>query len=478
MIKVYTLILFLSLPIFSQDAGQTDTTPPPEDPIIESFREEIKVLKEASLAIKQESEVFRSEVNLLWVCIASFLVFFMQAGFALVEAGFTRAKNAVNILMKNLSDFTLGSICFWLIGFSLMFGPHIIEGVGLGKISFLETGLLLDESGKPSSFKFGFFLFQLVFAATATTIVSGAMAERTKFTAYLMYSFLMTAFIYPIFGSFVWSNLFDAKNVGFLAKMGFIDFAGSTVVHSIGGWAGLAGTMVLKPRIGRYQPGGVIIPILGHNMTIAAMGVFILWLGWFGFNPGSTGVINGGSFAIIAITTNMSAAAGALSAMALSWLLFKKPDIGITLNGGLAGLVAIPAGCNNVGITSAVIIGLIGGLLVVGGVLLLDKLGVDDPVGAVSVHGINGAWGTIAVGLFADANFGSGPNGLFFGGGLSLLGVQLVGVVSAFLWSFTLSYAVFFLMEKTIGLRVSEDEEIVGLDLLEHGNEAYPDYKS
>ncbi len=475
MIKVFALIICLSLPIFSEEPNEL--TPSPNDAAIESFKEEIRVLKEASLAIKKESEVFRSEVNLLWVCIAAFLVFFMQAGFALVEAGFTRAKNAVNILMKNLSDFTLGSICFWLIGFSLMFGPQIIEGVGLGKISFLETSLLLED-GKPSPAKFGFFLFQLVFAATATTIVSGAMAERTKFTAYLMYSFLMTAFIYPIFGSFVWSNLFDANNSGFLAKMGFIDFAGSTVVHSIGGWAGLAGTMVLKPRIGRYQPGGIIIPILGHNMTIAAMGVFILWLGWFGFNPGSTGVINGGSFAIIAITTNMSAAAGALSAMGLSWLLFKKPDIGITLNGGLAGLVAITAGCNNVGITSAVIIGLIGGLLVVGGVLLLDKMGIDDPVGAVSVHGINGAWGTLAVGLFADANFGAGPNGLFFGGGFSLLGIQLAGVALAFLWSFTLSYAVFFVMEKTIGLRVSEDEEIVGLDLLEHGNEAYPDYKS
>ncbi len=477
MIKIYALILCLSLPIFSQDTNANEPTPPSEETNIESFREEIRILKEAGLALKKESEIFRNEVNLLWVCIAAFLVFFMQAGFALVEAGFTRAKNAVNILMKNLSDFTIGSICFWLIGFSLMFGPHIIEGVGLGKISFLETGLLLED-GKPSPAKFGFFLFQLVFAATATTIVSGAMAERTKFTAYLMYSFLMTAFIYPIFGSFVWSNLFDTNNSGFLAKMGFIDFAGSTVVHSIGGWAGLAGTMVLKPRIGRYQPGGIIIPILGHNMTIAALGVFILWLGWFGFNPGSTGVINGGSFAIIAITTNMAAAAGALSSMALSWLLFKKPDIGITLNGGLAGLVAITAGCNNVGITSAIVIGLIGGLLVVGGVLLLDKVGVDDPVGAVSVHGFNGAWGTIAVGLFADSNFGSGPNGLFFGGGFSLLGVQLTGVTLAFLWSFTLSYIVFFAMEKTIGLRVSEDEEIVGLDLLEHGNEAYPDYKS
>ncbi|HMW04844.1 MAG TPA: ammonium transporter [Leptospiraceae bacterium] len=449
----------------------------PEVIEINTIKADLSQFKGVMESIQKESNSLKAEINLLWICIAAFLVFFMQAGFALVEAGFTRAKNTVNILMKNLSDFTIGSICFWLIGFSLMFGPHLLEGIGIGKISFLETSLLLED-GKPSPFKYGFFLFQLVFAATATTIVSGAMAERTKFTAYLIYSFLMTALIYPIFGSFAWSNLFDTNNPGFLAKMGFVDFAGSTVVHSIGGWAGLAGTMVLKPRLGRYQPGGVIIPILGHNMTIAAIGVFILWLGWFGFNPGSSGTIQGGSFAIIAITTNMAAAAGAISAMTLSWILFTKPDIGITLNGGLAGLVAITAGCHTVGITSAVIIGMMSGLLVVGGVLFLDKLGIDDPVGAVSVHGLNGAWGTLAVGLFADSTFGGGPNGLFFGGGFSLLLTQIIGVLVAFVWSFSLSYLVFFTMEKTIGLRVTEDEEIIGLDLLEHGNEAYPDYKS
>lgn len=478
MIRILLFLLFIHLQILGQESpANTDLTPTNELNHIESMKSELNSLKETHTNFQKETNSLKAEINLLWVCIAAFLVFFMQAGFALVEAGFTRAKNAVNILMKNLSDFTIGSICFWLIGFSLMFGPQILEGIGIGKISFLETSLLLEE-GKPSPNKYGFFLFQLVFAATATTIVSGAMAERTKFTAYLIYSFLMTALIYPIFGSFAWSNLFDSNNSGFLIKLGFIDFAGSTVVHSIGGWAGLAGTMVLKPRIGRYQPGGVIIPILGHNMTIAALGVFILWLGWFGFNPGSTGTISGGSFAIIAITTNMAAAAGAISAMTLSWILFTKPDIGITLNGGLAGLVAITAGCNNVGITSAVIIGLVSGLLVVGGVLFLDKLGIDDPVGAVSVHGINGAWGTLAVGLFADANFGSGPNGLLFGGGFALLTSQAIGVLIAFLWSFSLSYLVFFTMEKTIGLRVTEDEEIIGLDLLEHGNEAYPDYKS
>lgn len=476
MIKFFILFIYFTITIFSQEVV-TDEIKTSPDNLIQSVQEELKILQEANLAEKLETSKLRSEINLLWVCIAAFLVFFMQTGFALVEAGFTRAKNTVNILMKNLSDFTIGSICFWLFGFSLMFGPLLIQEFGIGKISFLETSLLLVD-GKPSPEKYGFFLFQLVFAATATTIVSGAMAERTKFTAYLLFSFLMTGFIYPIFGSFVWSNLFDANNTGFLAKMGFIDFAGSTVVHSIGGWAGLAGTIVLKPRLGRYQAGGTIIPILGHNMTIAAMGVFILWLGWFGFNPGSTGVIDGGSFAIIAITTNMAAASGAISAMVLSWLLFKKPDIGITLNGGLAGLVAITASCNNVGITSSVIIGLIGGLLVVGGVLFLDKIGIDDPVGAVSVHGFNGAWGTLAVGLFADANFGGGPNGLFFGGGFSLLGIQAFGVLLAFLWAFLLSFAVFYLIDKAFGIRVSEDEEIIGLDLLEHGNEAYPDYKS
>ena len=323
MMKIYLLIFCFTLSVFSQEMPTDEIKAPLEDSI-QTFQAELKILKEANQVVKQESDKLRSEMNLLWVCIAAFLVFFMQAGFALVEAGFTRAKNTVNILMKNLSDFTIGSICYWLFGFSLMFGPLLIQEFGIGKISFLETSLLLED-GKPAPAKFGFFLFQLVFAATATTIVSGAMAERTKFTAYLLFSFLMTGFIYPIFGSFVWSNLFDANNTGFLAKMGFIDFAGSTVVHSIGGWAGLAGTMVLKPRLGRYQPGGIIIPILGHNMTIAAMGVFILWLGWFGFNPGSTGMIDGGSFAIIAITTNMSAAAGAISAMTLSWILFKKP---------------------------------------------------------------------------------------------------------------------------------------------------------
>ncbi|TGK07868.1 ammonium transporter [Leptospira semungkisensis] len=414
--------------------------------------------------------VLRNETNWLWTCIAGFLVFFMQAGFALVEAGFTRAKNTVNILMKNFMDFALGSLAFWLIGFSIMFGPQLVHAVGVGLPSIADSLLLVG--GKPDAGKFTFFIFQLVFAGTAATIVSGAMAERTKFVDYVIFSVLITAFVYPIFGSLAWSNLFEPENKGYLVNAGFIDFAGSTVVHSVGGWAGLAGTMVLGPRIGKFQDGKVV-PILGHNMTIAALGVFILWLGWFGFNPGSTTSVGGGTFAIIAVTTNFAAAAGAVSSMIVTWILFKKPDIGLTLNGALAGLVAITAPCANVSISSAIIIGLVGGVLVVFSVLFFDRIKIDDPVGAVSVHGVCGAWGTIAAGLFAEEAFG-GINGLFFGGGISQLLVQLTGVGIAFVWAFGASAVIFLALKYTIGLRVSEDEEIQGLDILEHGNEAYP----
>ncbi len=413
--------------------------------------------------------VLRNETNWLWTCIAGFLVFFMQAGFALVEAGFTRAKNTVNILMKNFMDFALGSLAYWLIGFSIMFGPQLIAGIGIGAPGLADGLLFID--GKPDPGKFTFFIFQLVFAGTAATIVSGAMAERTKFVDYVIFSVLITAFVYPVFGSMAWANL-NGINKGFLEELGFIDFAGSTVVHSVGGWAGLAGTIVLGPRIGKYQDGRVI-PILGHNMTIAALGVFILWLGWFGFNPGSTTSVGGGTFAIIAVTTNFAAAAGAVSSMLVTWILFKKPDIGLTLNGALAGLVAITAPCANVSISSAILIGAIGGILVVFSVLFFDKIKVDDPVGAVSVHGVCGAWGTIAAGLFAEKAFG-GIDGLFFGGGIDQLLVQLKGVGIAFVWAFGASSLIFLALKYTIGLRVSEDEEIQGLDILEHGNEAYP----
>lgn len=424
-----------------------------------------------SLNLEKEVTSFRQEADLLWLVIGAYLVFVMQPGFALVEAGFTRAKNAVNILMKNLSDFMIATIVFYLVGFSIMFGPQVISGLGLGKP--VLASLLLEEEGKPVSTKYGFFFFQLVFAGTAATIVSGAIAERTRFYAYLLFSAFSSSIIYPIFGSLAWSNLFDPENAGFLAKLGFTDFAGSTVVHSLGGWMGLAGAMVVGPRKGKFTEEGVK-PILGHNLSFSYLGMFLLWFGWFGFNPASTATIKDGNFAIVTVTTNMAAAAGGVFAMLMSWILFKRPDITMVINGVLAGLVAITAGCYNVGIFSSFVIGAVAGILVVLGVLLLDSLRIDDPVGAVSVHGLAGAWGTLAVGLFADPNFGDGKKGLFYGGGFELLWVQAVGVLIAFVWAFSTSYLLFSIMKKTIGLRVDEHEETEGLDLTEHGNEAYP----
>lgn len=447
----------------------------------ENYLQDIQSIKAELESLKTESEkkleIKSRELDNLWLCIAGFLVFFMQAGFALVEAGFTRAKNTVNILMKNLSDFSIGSISFWIVGFSLMFAPQLIEGFGIGKI-FNQDSLSFSNffvDGNPDPSQYAFFLFQTVFAGTATTIASGAMAERTKFISYLLYSIIMTAFIYPIFGSFAWKSLIGGEQKGFLESMGFIDFAGSTVVHSVGGWAGLAGTLMLRPRLDRYH-NGKIEPIFGHNMSLATLGVFILWFGWFGFNPGSTGTIEGSNFAIVAVTTTIAAAAGALGAMLASWIVFKLPDIGITLNGVLAGLVAITAGCNNLSIASSLFVGFVAGCLIVPSVLFFDRLKIDDPVGAISVHGVAGAWGTIAVGLFANPKFGGDPSvaGFFYGGGWKLLGVQSLGVLVAFVWSFSTSFLVFWSLKNTIGLRVSEDEEILGLDILEHGNEAYP----
>jgi Amt family ammonium transporter len=453
----FSICLFLSSALFAEDVT------------IESLQDRL-----TQLEAKQDAAAL--EADWVWTCIAAFLVFFMQAGFAYVEAGFTRAKNAVNILMKNFSDLTVGALAYWLIGFSIMFGPPIFAGFGIG-FPGLAEGLLNTSTGEIDPGNYTFFMFQIVFAATAATIVSGAMAERTKFAAYLIFSVIITGFIYPMFGSLAWGGLFG--KAGFLETLNigasstseganFLDFAGSTVVHSIGAWAGLAGAIVVGPRLGKFQSDGRVFPILGHNMSMAAIGVFILWFGWFGFNPGSTTSIKGGSFAQIAVVTHMAACAGAISAMVLTWFLFKKPEIGLTLNGGLAGLVAITAPCDNVSITGAVCIGLVAGLLVVGSVLIFDKIKIDDPVGAVSVHGVCGAWGTLAVGLF------NLKSGIFYGGDFSQLIAQTIGVGLAFLWSFGISLVFFFLIKVTFGLRVSEEEEILGLDILEHGNEAYP----
>lgn len=400
----------------------------------------------------------QNNANYLWTMMAAFLVFFMQAGFAMVESGLTRAKNAINIMMKNLMDFAFGSLAYWLIGFGLMFGVTTTGWFGTN--GFLLSDFAID--GDP--WLYAFWMFQVVFAATAATIVSGAMAERTKFVSYLVYSVFITAIIYPVFGSWAWGSLYHGG--GWLEDLGFIDFAGSTVVHSVGGWAALAGTIVLGPRIGKFTKDGKPKAIPGHNITLAALGTFILWFGWFGFNAGSTTTAST-DIALIAVTTNLSAAAGAIAAMFTAWFTIGKPDGSMALNGALAGLVAITAGCANVSPLSAVIIGLIAGVLVVYSVLFIERvLKVDDPVGAVSVHAVCGAFGTIAAGVFDVGGFS-----------WSVVGVQVLGVVAAFLWVFPTAFILFKVIDKTMGLRVSEEEEIDGLDIFEHGMEAYPDFE-
>ena len=399
----------------------------------------------------------QTNLDYVWTLIAAALVFFMQAGFAMVEAGFTRAKSAINILMKNLMDFSMGSIFFWAIGFGIMFGATTTGWFG-------TTGFFLSDfkiGGDP--WVLAFWMFQCVFAATAVTIVSGAMAERTKFTGYLIYSAVLCAFIYPIFGSWAWGSLFNGN--GWLEGLGFIDFAGSTVVHSVGGWAALAGAIVLGPRKGKYDQDGKIHAIPGHNIPLAALGIFILWLGWFGFNPGSTTAGNT-DIAMIFVNTNLAAAAAAVAAMFTSWALFKKPEISMSLNGALAGLVGITAGCANVSPTSSVIIGLVAGVLVVLSVLFFDRIKIDDPVGAISAHGVCGAWGTLAAGLF---NIG--------GVTTKIISVQLIGIGAAFVWAFGTAFILFKLIKATIGLRISEEEELLGVDVVEHGGHAYNDFQ-
>lgn len=398
----------------------------------------------------------QTHANYVWTLVAAALVFFMQAGFAMVEAGFTRAKNAINIMMKNLMDFSMGSLFYWAVGFGLMFG---VSKTGF----FGTTGFFLSDftvDGDP--WVLAFWMFQVVFAATAATIVSGAMAERTKFSGYLLYSAVISAIIYPIFGSWAWGSLFNGS--GWLEGLGFIDFAGSTVVHSVGGWAALAGAIVLGPRLGKYTKDGKVKPILGHNIPLAAIGVFILWLGWFGFNPGSTTTADK-SIAMIFVNTNLAAAAGAVVTMIVSWMKFGKPEVGMSLNGALAGLVGITAGCANVTPNSAIIIGAIAGFIVFFSVLFFDRIRIDDPVGAISVHGVCGAWGTLAAGLF---NIG--------GTTASIIIVQVIGIAACFAWVFPTAFILFKLIDKTVGLRVSKEEELDGLDDTEHGGNAYPDF--
>jgi Amt family ammonium transporter len=414
-----------------------------------------------SEAINAAKEELQSNLNVVWTCIAAFMVFFMQPGFAMVETGFTRAKNAVNILMKNLMDFSVGSIAFFLVGFGLMFG--VSNGL------FGTTLFGLSGTGADTDWNWTFLIFQTVFAATAATIVSGAMAERTKFVSYLVYSVFISLIIYPIFGSWAWGSLLHGN--GWLEGLGFYDFAGSTVVHSVGGWLALAGAIVLGPRLGKYAADGKPNAIQGHNLPLATLGVFILWFGWFGFNPGST-TFGDGMIGYIAVTTNLAAAAGAIFATITSWVVMKKPELSMALNGALAGLVAITAPCDAVSPIGAICIGAVAGILVVLSVLFFDFiLKVDDPVGAVSVHGVCGLWGTLAYGLFAK------EAGLFYGFGAKALGVQLLGATTGFAWAFGLGLVLFFMIKKTVGLRVSAEEELKGLDIGEHGNEAYAGFQ-
>ena len=407
----------------------------------------------------------------LWVLVAAFLVFFMQAGFAMVESGFTRAKNAVNILMKNLMDFSMGSIAYWAIGFAIMFGAGnafmgtsgwFVPSESLTEGAAASTSVFssLEWSSVPT---YAAWLFQLVFAATAATIVSGAMAERTQFKSYLIYSIFITGIIYPVVGHWIWGG-------GWLADVGMSDFAGSTVVHSTGGWLALTGAIVLGPRLGKYDGDGKPRPIAGHNLPLAALGVFILWLGWFGFNPGSQMGADAAEISGIAVTTNLAAAAGAITAMITAWIILGKPDAGMALNGALGGLVAITAGCASVSPESAAIIGALGGIVVVLSVLLFEKLRIDDPVGAISVHGTCGALGTILLGFFDSSS------GVFFGGGFKLLGAQIVGVFAVLAWCLVTGFILFYGIKAATGLRVTEEEEQAGLDYEEHGASAYPDF--
>lgn len=403
------------------------------------------------------AEDVQNNLNFVWTLVAAFMVFIMQAGFAMVETGFTRAKNACNIIMKNLMDFSVGSIAFWAVGFGLMFGTS--NGF-FGTTDFFFSG----ATGDDAPWNFAFWMFQVVFAATAATIISGAVAERTKFSAYLVYSALVSAIIYPISGSWAWGGLFHGG--GWLENLGFIDFAGSTVVHSVGGWLALAGAIVVGPRLGKYDKAGKVKPIPGHNIPLAALGVFLLWFGWYGFNPGST-TVGDTSIAIIAVTTTLAGAAGSISAMFATWIKFGKSDIGMTMNGALAGLVGITAGCANVSAVSAIIIGAVAGLLVFTSVLFFDRIRVDDPVGAVSVHGVCGAWGTLAAGLFDSAGFS-----------LHQVGVQLLGIGAIFVWAFGTGLILFKLIDLVIGMRVSKEEEMAGLDFTEHGANAYADFQT
>jgi ammonium transporter, Amt family len=461
----------------------------PQEPAKDAPKEAPKILTSQEVAekltkLEEDTKAKYIDMDVIWTLVAAFLVFWMQAGFALVETGLTRAKNTVNICMKNLLDFCFASIAFWAVGFGVMFG----KGNGwFGSSGFFLNAAEADTFGSLSWSLVNLdckFIFQLVFAGTAATIVSGAMAERTKFSSYMVYSVFISLITYPISGHWIWGGgiLSPGAANWFGDGKGFFDFAGSTVVHSVGGWMALVGAWVVGPRQGKYGPEGRVNAIPGHSFPLAILGVFILWLGWFGFNPGSTMMAQGMGAAMshIAVTTNAAAAAGTIGALFASKLWFGKWDASMAGNGCLAGLVAITAPCAFVGTGPAVLIGLIGGVLVVASVVFFDRVArIDDPVGACSVHLTNGIWGTLALGLFANPKeIGvAGPaQGLFYGGGFEQLKYQLIGVVVVGVWCVANSLVLFMGLKHTVGLRVKPEEELKGLDLDEHGMEGYPNF--
>ena len=411
------------------------------------------VIQDAA-AVESLAGAIKDDMGMLWMLLSGILVFFMQAGFTLVESGMTRSKNAVNIAMKNLLDIAVGSLTYWFVGYSLMYGDT-------SNGWFFWSGIMQGEGAD--------LFFQTMFAATAATIVSGAIAGRTKYSTYVIFSIVMTAIIYPIAGGWQW------QGSGWLTELGFIDFAGSSIVHAVGGFAALVAAYLVGPRIGKFVDGKVM-PIPGHNQILATLGVFILWLGWFGFNGGSQ-LAWGGDDSVAASTvvliTNLAAAAGALGALITTWIWYGKPHLAQSLNGALAGLVSITAGCGNMTAGGAVLAGLIGGVIVVFSIEIIEKkLKIDDAIGAASVHGVVGFWGTIVIGLWGvDGDDGLG---LFNGGGADQLIAQLTGGVAYAVWAVVLSFIVFGILKKTVGLRVTEEEEVAGLDISEHGSIAYP----
>ncbi len=476
-------LILMATPLAAQEAA---TQPAAEAPAAAAPAEAAPAPAPAEAATAAPAGPTTVELKVMadtvWVMITGFLVFFMNLGFACVESGMARSKNAVNILSKNFVVFAATTIGFWVVGWGLMFGNgnEYIGQEGLWMIGGADNSPATGDAyagvysaiswtGVPLLAKF---FFQLVFAGTAATIVSGAVAERIKYLAFITFSFVMAIAIYPVVGHWIWGG-------GWLGQRGFVDFAGSTVVHSVGGWAALVGVYILGPRIGKYGADGKVHAIPGHNMTSATIGCLILWFGWFGFNPGSTMGVDPGAIAEIAVTTNAAAAAGALVSTAVAWIVLGKPDLGMTLNGCLAGLVAITAPCAFVTVAAATLIGGIAGALVVFGVLFFDRIRADDPVGATSVHLLNGVFGTLCVGLFAtEDRIGRSGNteqkaGLFYGGGSEQFIDQLVGVLAAGAYVVVVAGITWFVLKATMGIRVTAGEEHEGLDIGEHGNRAY-----